>query len=260
MTHAVEAVLFDLGDTVINFGIMDAEGLFHKGAELTHAYLAARYPIPDFAEYRKMHYRGIRRAYLWSRICRREFNSMHTLNGLLQKMNIHLTAVELDELTWLWYQPILDIGRMEAGLAEMLEELQESGIKLGIVSNTFISAHCLDRQLKLAGVLHYFPVRIYSSDVRYQKPHKQIFLMALQALGVSPQHTVFVGDLLSNDIKGARRVGMRTVWKPAEYYPHDREKYNTADALIQQLVDLPMALRKWGWKPRLKAAPVALKV
>lgn len=43
------------------------------------------------------------------------------------------------------------------------------------------------------------------------KPSRRIFQLALERLQVSAQHAVFVGDRVDNDIKGAARVGMRTV-------------------------------------------------
>ena len=40
----IDAVLFDLGDTIINFGVgrREAEFLFRQGAKLTYDYLAAK--------------------------------------------------------------------------------------------------------------------------------------------------------------------------------------------------------------------------
>jgi len=74
----IEAVLFDLGDTIIDFGVgrREAEVLFRQGAKLTYDYLhhhapAPRPSLPPFEHYFKVHYRIMQRAYIWSKVCRR---------------------------------------------------------------------------------------------------------------------------------------------------------------------------------------------
>jgi FMN phosphatase YigB (HAD superfamily) len=54
-------------------------------------------------------------------------------------------------------------------------------------------------------------VAISSSQHGYMKPHPSIFEAALKLAGVEAAESVMVGDSLSQDIEGARRVGMRGV-------------------------------------------------
>ena len=62
------------------------------------------------------------------------------------------------------------------------------------------------------------------------KPHPQIFKTALDALQVAPREAVFVGDRVPEDVAGAKRIGMRGVWKE----PTDRQRFPdvTPDAQI----------------------------
>jgi putative hydrolase of the HAD superfamily len=92
-----------------------------------------------------------------------------------------------------------------------LQTLRQRGLKLGLVSNTFVPPATHDRHLREAGLIDYLPVRVYSSAVRFRKPHPKIFQIALQRLGTQPQETLFVGDMIKADIQGARRLGMATV-------------------------------------------------
>jgi putative hydrolase of the HAD superfamily len=52
---------------------------------------------------------------------------------------------------------------------------------------------------------------VSSSEHGYMKPHPSIFEAALSMAGVTAAESVMVGDSLSHDIDGARRVGMRGV-------------------------------------------------
>ncbi len=57
-----------------------------------------------------------------------------------------------------------------------------------------------------------FDAVITSESVRAYKPRPQIFQAALKVLRASPAEVVHVGDSLNEDVAGASRVGMRTIW------------------------------------------------
>ena len=50
-----------------------------------------------------------------------------------------------------------------------------------------------------------------SAEHGYMKPHPSIFESALALLDVGAEESVMVGDNLSHDIEGARRVGMHGI-------------------------------------------------
>ena len=245
----IDAVLFDLGDTIIQFGELDPDDLFQSGAEDSYGYLKGlKKPLPDLDTYASAHRRSIRSAYLWSKVKRREFNSLDVVAKVLRRLKIPANAAELAELGWLWYSPIVRQAAVEKGTHQMLAALRDGGVKMAIVSNTFIPGQVLDRHLAQEGLLEFFPVRIYSSHVGYQKPHEKIFHIALEQLGVAPARALFIGDLLKTDIKGARRCGMKTVWKPARHAHVPRDKRHKADMRIRRITQLPEIMAKLGWK------------
>jgi putative hydrolase of the HAD superfamily len=67
---------------------------------------------------------------------------------------------------------------------------------------------------------------VFSSEIGLRKPHPAIFEHALGALGVEPERTLFVGDRLFEDVRGAAELGMTTVqalWFRADEHPDGAE-------------------------------------
>jgi putative hydrolase of the HAD superfamily len=69
-------------------------------------------------------------------------------------------------------------------------------------------------------------VAVFSSEVGKRKPHPAIFERALGELAVRAEETLFVGDRLYEDVRGAAELGMQTVqalWFRADENPDGRE-------------------------------------
>ena len=101
----------------------------------------------------------------------------------------------------------------------LLDALRERGLRLGLVSNAIDPPALLHRDLAELGVAERLDVALFSSEVGWRKPHPAMFERALDALGVEPGRTLFVGDNLVNDVGGASALGMRTcqaVWFVAD--------------------------------------------
>lgn len=91
---------------------------------------------------------------------------------------------------------------------EALARLRAAGIRLGIVSN---SDGRVEQALTIAGLRDYFEVVVDSALVGVEKPNPVIFQTALDALGVSPEEALYIGDLYEVDVLGARAAGIEAV-------------------------------------------------
>jgi putative hydrolase of the HAD superfamily len=232
----LRAVLFDLGDTLLDFQPMDTRALFREAARATYDLLERRgIELPAFERYAGVYFRGMKWAYFWAKLRRREFNSLELLGRSHRRMGLPADDALLRELSWLWYEPVTRHTRVEAELRATLAAMREAGLRLGVISNTFVPGFVHDRHLEMEGLLEFFPVRVYSSEVGYRKPDRRIFEAALSRLGVGAPETLFVGDLIKTDIVGARRAGMRTALKQpfANLRPH-----RIADHVIRRISDL----------------------
>ena len=90
----------------------------------------------------------------------------------------------------------------------VLRQLAGRGLKLGLISNSHRCLASFQQHFELNGLI---AGAVSSAEHGYMKPHSSIFEAALKLVDVQADESVMVGDSLSHDIEGARRVGMRGV-------------------------------------------------
>ena len=66
-------------------------------------------------------------------------------------------------------------------------------------------------ELHQVGILDYFDPIIISGDYGFRKPDRRLFQAALDGMGVTAEHTLFIGNDMHRDIFGAREAGMITM-------------------------------------------------
>ncbi len=89
-----------------------------------------------------------------------------------------------------------------------LERLKESGLRLGVVSNADGRAAAI---LAATGLAPSLDVIVDSHFEGVEKPDAEIFRRALARLGAVAETTLFVGDIPSIDVVGARNAGLRPI-------------------------------------------------
>ncbi len=82
--------------------------------------------------------------------------------------------------------------------------------KTGLITNgkTSIQYGKIDQ----LGIRNDFDLIIVSEEVGIKKPDPRIFEMAINKLELRPEECIYIGDHPINDIDGAARIGMETVW------------------------------------------------
>ena len=122
----------------------------------------------------------------------------------------------------------------------MLEMLKRGGYLVGLVTN---GTHALQyRKLEMIGLSYVFDAVVVSGDAGVEKPDREIFLLACEKLGVSPEECVYVGDNRKNDVDGAAGAGMKTVWLRSTN-PTQRGRF-APDATVDDLKNLPAVIQK----------------
>ena len=120
-----------------------------------------------------------------------------------------------------------------------LPALRASGKKLGIVSN---ADGTVEARLRAAGICQVGPgagvamdVIIDSGVVGVRKPEPAIFGLALEALGITADEAIHVGDSLITDVGGARAAGIRPIHiDPFRICPH-RDDHEHIETLAEVL-------------------------
>ncbi len=208
----IQAVLFDLGDTLLHFETGDKKKLLHAIVRPVYdGVCELGYQPPAYEAYSRIAKWQFLRAFFWSRLCRREVRLVHEIRRVHRSMRLNLTEEETIEVTDRFFPAVREFFTKDASAVEVVSELDGAGYKLGIVSNTVMPGATIDDYLNREGLLSYFPVRIYSSEVGYMKPNRRIFQLAVDRLEIAPENMFFVGDRLDNDVRGPSRLGMKTI-------------------------------------------------
>lgn len=109
--------------------------------------------------------------------------------------------------------------------------------KLAIVSNFYGNlSHVIDD----FGLSNYFETIVDSGNVGVAKPNKEIFMLAIKRLNLSPECCTVVGDSYYKDIMPAKAIGCRTIWLKQKGWADDTAT-GDADVIISSLTELEIS-------------------
>jgi HAD superfamily hydrolase (TIGR01549 family) len=215
----LEAVLFDWGDTLIEFAY--APELVAAGHRAGLAAIG-REGVPELTEHFREEYEPL----FWAPGTIEEIEYPQLVRRLLADFEIAVDDGELDRFLEAEHDAWQPARRLAAHTHPLLEALRGLGLKLGLVSNAFDPGWLLHRDLEHMGLAERLDFSVFSSEVGLRKPHPAIFERALEALEAVPERALFVGDRLFEDVRGAAEVGMTTVqalWYRADEHPDGAE-------------------------------------
>ncbi len=214
----IQAVLFDLGDTLWHFPQMPPVEVIRGETVHRISNLLRLWGIEPEGEFFFLG-RDIRAAIekatdgaYWGDLSSPDYPAL--AKAVAAEKGLLITDAQARELWDTWNLGGIFLGRqLYPGVVETLAWLKERGYRIGSVTNRGLGGDFFREELQHHGVLDLFEVLSISCEVGYLKPHPRIFRHALDALGVSPSDSVMVGDSLRADVAGARSLGMTAVWK-----------------------------------------------
>jgi len=243
----INAVIFDMDGTLLKWN--DPSRSFEQFVlsqfDAVHQLLVEQgFTPPNVREFSPALYAKAGPKWQEAMRARRSFTVGDLLAEALPEMNLAVTAKDVTAC-WARFESLPEpIGPFDDARSTLLV-LQNQGLKLGLISNSWSTPACRDEQLERANLLDLLPVRVYSSMMEVMKPRPAIFERALAELGVSAAETVMVGDYLEMDIGGAQGVGMRGVWIDNRGRGLPKDAQVRPDASIQSLSELLAVLERW---------------
>jgi len=127
------------------------------------------------------------------------------------------------------------IVRVDPDAAPVLAALRSRGVSRAICSNAPFPPEMMRRQVETNGIGGLMDAVVFSSMVGRRKPAPEMYLAALEAIGVAPDRALFVGNRVREDYDGPRSLGMRAVICTA----HNAEPATAGISSIASLRDLP---------------------
>ena len=218
----LEAVLFDWGDTLMQFAY--SPELLSAGHKAGLAAIG-RDGLPEVDALTE-HFRERYEPLFWVPGTIEEIEYPGLVRRLLADFGVELDDDELARYLEAEHRAWDPARILAAHTHALLESLRDRGLKLGLVSNAFDPGWLLHGDLAQMGIEQRLDFSVFSSEVGKRKPHPAIFERALEALSVEPERSLFVGDRLYEDIRGASEIGMTTVqalWFRADEHPDGAE-------------------------------------
>lgn len=99
---------------------------------------------------------------------------------------------------------------LHPGAIETLEGLKQKGIIIGIVTNGMETLQM--GKIKRLELNKHIDNLTISAEARAHKPAKEIFHLALSRANVDAEQAWFVGDHITNDVSGAVRAGLHSIY------------------------------------------------
>ena len=206
----IKAVLFDMFDTLML--IEKNHAFYNPSLKRAHKFLVKNGIKVRFTDFRNAYIKARDALYVEADANLEEPHFNARISNALGLLGFSVDARSgiVTGTTNAFCEGFMEYVRIDEHTVEVLRKLQRK-YKLGIVSN-FAIPECVVKLLETHGLDKFFDVVVVSAAVNKRKPSPEIFQKALEKLGVDAVETVFVGDTVDADIKGAKDMGMKTIF------------------------------------------------
>lgn len=214
---AIEAVLFDLGDTLWHFPSMPPVDVIRGETVRRISELLRSWGIDPTVEERRFIGRDIRLAvtaadagaFAGDRVSP---DFVGITREVLRRHGLDLSRERAAEVWDMWNLGGPFFGRrLFDDALPTLEWLRSQGYRLGCVTNRMYGGPRFRQELVDCGLADYFETLAVSCDEGYLKPHPKLFERALRDLGLPPEACAMVGDNPVADVGGANALGMTSI-------------------------------------------------
>jgi putative hydrolase of the HAD superfamily len=244
---SVQAVLFDFGHTLMDFGRTEdaLRGAYATIRDRLVHWVEDQAP-PEVDELVERVAATIDKMveHSYEQQAVEELDIFELFQTAYTNIGYHLPDALLRELIELDHEVLRQSVRIEPASLGVLEELRAKGYKLGVVSNVTQLPELLHHDLVEFGIKERVDSIALSCEIGIRKPRPQIFTHVLEELDVKPTEAVFVGDRLVDDIAGAHALGMRAILTH-QYRQEEPDEDLKPDAIVRNVTEVPAAIADW---------------
>lgn len=217
-------LLFDLDDTLLDFGANETESLTSLFGQYGHA-------VTDEL---LQAYHAVNKQ-LWAAYENGTIPLDAVLNSRFSETMLKLGKV-VDGIEWEnLYRELLGSGSqlLMEGALEVCQRLSSSH-RLFIVTNGITRTQI--KRLRQSGLHDYFEAIFDSQSIGYQKPSRPFFEhVAAHIRDFAVEDALVIGDSLNTDIKGGQQFGLHTCWvnRNGQSSPPDVQSTYTIGSLTE---------------------------
>jgi len=243
----VEAVVLDLGHTIVDFGPAEDALLDTYTQVLAMLSGTAIAQLPSA----EVMVQGVARR-VWGQVLAsyeseelEELDILPIFDAALRDLGLRLDAPTIRHIAVMEHRALATGTMLPPENREAIRTLKRGGLRLGLVSNVHLLPDMMREDLEHLDLLELFDVTVFSSEEKIRKPHPRIYQAALTRLGVPAERAVFVGDRLREDVRGPKDLGMRAILTTQFRQEDPAEAAVPPDAVIASLAELPDVLARW---------------
>ncbi|MEU6810587.1 HAD family hydrolase [Streptomyces sp. NPDC046831] len=200
---AIEAVVWDVDDTLFDYTTADREGLrAHLAAEgLLDGYGSVEDALTRWREVTEIQ---------WARFAAGEVDYVTQRRDRARVfLGREMTDAEADEWFLRYVTHYETAWALFPDVLPVLDALAASH-RHAVLSNSSLPVQ--DRKLRTLGVHDRFEAILCAAELGVSKPEPAAFLAACEALGLPPHRVAYVGDHPEIDARGAMEAGLLSVW------------------------------------------------
>lgn len=131
------------------------------------------------------------------------------IDSIIGKIGIEVSDCDKKEILLLREERFKkSLVEVDLSIIDVILSLKKSGKKICLISN-----------VDIIDVMHWdesplyslFDKTVFSYEVGYIKPQAEIYNIALNRMNAKPEECIFVGDGGSDELKGAKEAGIKTI-------------------------------------------------
>ncbi len=242
----IKAVLFDLGDTLINSrGFVNGRGL-DTNLKILHS-AGMNIDLEEFLRIRKS-------IDVWMELQKSKKHQPGIFyKKLFEHKGIKISIKSANKLEETFYNTYAEKVDLNKNAKKLLLGLRKAGLKTAIVSNGH--AGRVKLILKNKNITSMFDTIITSYELGSEKSGLLPLITASKKLKVKPSECIMIGNRVDEDIIPAKKLEMFTVlYRAANLGNHTRSKRTGPDFIIEDLGEMNRIIKKVNGEQRCNSA------